>query len=101
VVGNNIENLSEPDLIELSAEAVMTCGSTQLLIYLLMIDDIVSMRAAGGSLKIGGAIHMRDAERGEIFDDTRSVIESKILMQLQTISRTGNTQHHPQLESNY
>jgi len=60
MVGHNVEHLPESDLFELSAEAAMTPGSSQLLIYFLMIDDIVSMRAPGGSLKIRRAIHMRD-----------------------------------------
>src|SRR6185437_12068214 len=53
----------------------------------------------GRRLKIRRAVHMRYAKVPKIFRNACSIIECKLLVQLQTIGRAGNTQTLPSKET--
>jgi hypothetical protein len=56
VVRHDVEDLPQPDFAKLLGEALVRGCSTKLFVYAAMIDDIVAMRASGGSLEIRRAI---------------------------------------------
>jgi hypothetical protein len=93
VVGNDVEDLTEAEFSEASAETLMSFFAAEFGVDALMIDDVVAVHAAGSGLQIGRAIDMRDTERLEIGSDPYGVVECEAGVQLQTVSGVGNSGH--------
>ena len=55
----------------------------------LMIQAVVAVRTAGGSLKIWRAVHVADAQCFEIVSDFGGFLEAEARPQLEAVSRSG------------
>ena len=55
-----------------------------------MINDVVTVRAAGPRLQVGRCVEMTDPKRGKIRHEPGGLRESEILRQLQTIRGARN-----------
>ncbi len=62
VVRDDVEDVTHAELVQAVAQAGMTLLPSQLQIDLRVVDDVISVRAAGARLQIGRAIEVADAE---------------------------------------
>ena len=69
-------------------------GTAEFGIELLMVDDVVAMRAARPRFQEWRRIEVGDAELFEIGNQRGGIVESKILRQLQTIGREWDFRGH-------
>jgi hypothetical protein len=87
VVRDNIQHLADLVRVQRVNETGQPLFPTQFLIGLAVVDDVIPMRASFGGLQVGRAIDVGHAERAEIRDYRRGVIEGEPGMQLQSIRR--------------
>jgi hypothetical protein len=85
MVRHNVENLTELVSAERGAERRMPFGAAQFMVYLLMVDDVVSMGATANGLQIGRTIQMADAERGEIVNGGCGIGKTKAGVKLHSV----------------
>ena len=87
VVGNDVENLSHTMLMQGRNELVVLFESTDLRIQLMMVNDVVSMHAAGSGAQIRRGVTMRNTQLSEIGDELGGLQECEIAIELQAIRR--------------
>lgn len=91
VIGNNIEHLAEVAFAETLAEAGMSFFTAQFLIYAMVIDDIIAMRAARSCLQVGRAIDVAYTEKLEIIGDGSSLVKVEVFVQLKAVGSDGDS----------
>jgi hypothetical protein len=89
VIGHDIQHLAKMVLAKRIAELLVANRAAQLSVDALMIETVVAVRAAGGSLKIGRAVHVADAQSFEIIGDFRGFLETEPWPQLKAVSGSG------------
>jgi len=89
VIGHDVENLPETECFESRSESRVRRLAAQLEIYCAPIDRIVAVGAARGGLHVRRRIDVGDAERGEIIQLARGVIQREAAVHLETISGFG------------
>src|SRR5579871_3596635 len=67
---------------------------TELRIYRAMIDDVVTVDAAGVRLGDGRQVAVADAEVVQVADQRRRSLEIEIAMKLQAVGAAGNSGAH-------
>jgi hypothetical protein len=93
MVGNDVEDLAEAELAQPLAEALMTGCASKLFIDGTVVDDIVTVHAAGRGLEIRRTVDVADAERLEVLRGGRGVVEGETFVQLQSIRRRWSLRH--------
>ena len=71
----------------------MSLATTQFLVDLVIIDDIVPVLAAGRRLQIGRGVDVRDTKLMEIVGDPGGSIEPEVGVQLQPVGCDGYPRH--------
>src|SRR5262249_25214212 len=94
VVRYEIEDQAKAVRLERDAHPRKAFGAAEFGIELLVVNDIVAVRAAGPRFQERGSIEMRDAERLEIGCERGGIVEAKILRQLKTICCERNVRGH-------
>ena len=74
----------------------MSLGAAQFVVDLVMIDNIVTVLAPRGRLQVRRAIDVRNAEGMKIIGNGCSGVETEARVQLQPVSRNGNSRHNAQ-----
>jgi hypothetical protein len=66
VVGDHVDDLSEPVCTERGDQPGMRVGAAQLGVQVGVVDDVVAMRAAGRGLEERRAVEVADAEVAQV-----------------------------------
>lgn len=93
MIRHNIEHLPETVCAKTKREVFMRLRATQFVIYLVVIDYVVTVDAAGRGLQIWRAVDMRYAQFVQISGDRGRIVKSEVCMQLQTIRRNRDSLH--------
>jgi hypothetical protein len=79
MVGHEVEDQADIMRLERLAQAKKPGFAPKLGIKLVMVDDVVAMRAAGARLREWRRIEVADAERLQIRHDLRCGVEVELL----------------------
>src|SRR5438445_4625078 len=85
VVGNDVENLSHAMLMQGRNEFVVLFESPDFWIELMVVNDVVSMHAAGPGTQIRRSVTMRNAQLSEIGDEFGGLQKREIAIELQAV----------------
>ncbi len=85
VVGDHVEYLAQVMLPQRRAELLVPQRAAKFGVHALMIEHIVTVRAAGRGLKIRRAISMTDSERFQIRRNLCRFAKSEARRELQTV----------------
>ncbi len=88
VVGHDVENVAHPVLCEGCEQTFVRLGPPELLVDARVVDDVVTVRAAGARLQVGRAVEVTYPEVCKIGDDRRGVVEAEAGVKLHTVGRT-------------
>src|ERR1700739_1325805 len=88
MLGNVIEDQSEPVAFQGLAQALEIRRRPKLGIQRVVVDDVVPMSAAGTRPEKWGGVHMADTKGGQILGNTRNIGETAVARELQPIGRT-------------
>ena len=94
VVRHEIEDQPEAVRLERGAHPRKAFGTAEFGIELLVVDDVVAMRAARPRFQEWRRIEVGDAEFFEIGNERGGIVKSEILRQLQTIGRERDFRGH-------
>src|SRR5260370_41507322 len=83
VVGNDVENLSHAVLMQGRNEFVVLFETADFRIQLMVVNDVISMHAAGPSTQGRGSITMRNTELSEIGDEIGGLQKRENAIELQ------------------
>ncbi len=90
VVGHEIGHEAHAVFLEFGAHRVELLRGTHFRVEVVVIDDVVAVRAAGAGLEKRRAVEVRDAQRGEVRDDLARLVEGEPLVKLDAVGRGGN-----------
>jgi hypothetical protein len=93
VVGHHVEHLPEPRLAQRATQPGMPFFTSQLLVDPRGIDHVIAMRAPAGSLEVGRAVEMADAEVREVAGDRGGLVEAEFRAKLDAIGGEGSLRH--------
>ena len=79
------QQTAEAHLAQDFAEALVCGRAAQLLIYLAMVDDVITVAAVRRGLQVGRAVDMRDAELLEVRSDRGRIVKTELFMELQPV----------------
>ncbi len=85
MVGDNIQDQPNVVILEFGHEALKVLMFADLGIQLVVVRDVVSVRAAFARPENRRRIHMRDTERVQVSYEAARIIKAKARVELQTI----------------
>src|SRR5258708_5461508 len=105
MVGHDVEYQSHAVFVQSCHKAIKVFYAADFRVERVVVDDVVSVNASCTRFQAWGNIAMADSQRGKIRNDVCRLVESKIAVELQAISRardvrnwlhdsTDHTAHH-------
>jgi hypothetical protein len=86
VIRDDVQHLPQLQLSDSLAESRMRVLASKFLVYTVVIDDVVSMFAARGSLQVRRTVYVRYPEFRKVIGNFGCIVKGKIFMQLYSIS---------------
>src|SRR5580704_12554279 len=87
VVGDDVDDVSHVVGPQGAHEALELLGRADLGVEAVVIDHVVAVRAAGAGAEVGRAVHVADAERGQVRHHRDGVAERETGVELQAVGR--------------
>src|ERR1700722_2115943 len=87
VIGHNVEDQPHVVFMESSYEPVEVFGASDFRVQRIVIDNVVTVHAAGTGFQQRRNIEMTDAKLGKVGHDRGSLREREVAIELQAISR--------------
>src|SRR5207237_5979375 len=85
VIGNDVENLTHAMVMQGRNEFVVLFESPDFRIQLMVVNDVVSMHAAGPGTQVRRSITIRNTQLSEIGDEFGGLQKREIAIELQAI----------------